>query len=131
VDNSAKEMGTVISAAVEAEWEQYKQLCRQDNNNDGQVKWQTGKKNATSKSNLLHNCFMKMDRPFLKLAPHKIEILHLDPLIVLCRNFVSKAEMEMVKQTANPLVGFIITIRILCYIYLEIMSNWLKSVFQI
>lgn len=47
-------------------------------------------------------CYLKMDKPFLKIAPHKVEILRFDPLAVLFKNVVSDAEIEVVKSLASP-----------------------------
>ncbi|KAL6738222.1 hypothetical protein Aduo_011792 [Ancylostoma duodenale] len=47
-------------------------------------------------------CYLKMDKPFLWLAPIKVEILRLDPLAVLFKEVMSDEEMEVIKATATP-----------------------------
>ncbi|KHJ97963.1 tetratricopeptide repeat protein [Oesophagostomum dentatum] len=47
-------------------------------------------------------CYLKMDKPFLRLAPIKVEILRLDPLAVLFKEVISDAEIEVIKETATP-----------------------------
>ncbi|KAI1715402.1 2OG-Fe(II) oxygenase superfamily domain-containing protein [Ditylenchus destructor] len=47
-------------------------------------------------------CYYKRDRPFLKLAPIKVEILRYDPLVVLFRNVISDEEIAVVKMLATP-----------------------------
>ncbi|CAJ0602749.1 unnamed protein product [Cylicocyclus nassatus] len=54
-----------------------------------------------SKEKLLY-CYLKMDKPFLRLAPIKVEILLLDPLVVLFKEVLSEYEMEVIKTTATP-----------------------------
>ncbi|RCN36364.1 tetratricopeptide repeat protein [Ancylostoma caninum] len=49
-------------------------------------------------------CYLKMDKPFLWLAPIKVEILRLDPLAVLFKEVMSDYEMEVIKATATPKV---------------------------
>lgn len=48
-----------------------------------------------------------MDRPFLRLAPFKIEILRFSPLVVLFRNVMSDEEVSMIQMLATPKVYFI------------------------
>ncbi|CAD6196789.1 unnamed protein product [Caenorhabditis auriculariae] len=47
-------------------------------------------------------CYLKRDKPFLKLAPIKVEILRFDPLAVLFKDVVSDEEIEVVKELATP-----------------------------
>ncbi|VDM61368.1 unnamed protein product [Angiostrongylus costaricensis] len=47
-------------------------------------------------------CYLKMDKPFLKLAPIKVEILRLEPLAVLFKEVMSDYEMEVIKAVATP-----------------------------
>ncbi|VDK73484.1 unnamed protein product [Cylicostephanus goldi] len=54
-----------------------------------------------SEEKLLY-CYLKMDRPFLRLAPIKVEILRLDPLAVLFKEVMSEEEMEVIKTAAIP-----------------------------
>ncbi|KAL3088204.1 hypothetical protein niasHT_021864 [Heterodera trifolii] len=55
---------------------------------------------ATNSSKLY--CYLKRDKPYLKLAPHKVEIVHYEPLVVVFRNVISDAEIAVVKQLATP-----------------------------
>ncbi|KAJ1369161.1 phytochrome 2 [Parelaphostrongylus tenuis] len=48
------------------------------------------------------HCYLKMDKPFLKLAPIKVEILRLEPLAVLFKEVMSDYEMEIIKNVAIP-----------------------------
>ncbi|OZC09697.1 prolyl 4-Hydroxylase alpha-subunit, region [Onchocerca flexuosa] len=50
-------------------------------------------------------CYYKMDRPFLRLAPFKIEILRFSPLVVLFLNVISDEEVKMIQMLATPRVG--------------------------
>ncbi|KAF7637053.1 hypothetical protein Mgra_00003444 [Meloidogyne graminicola] len=47
-------------------------------------------------------CYLKMDKPFLKLAPIKVEIVRHEPLAVLFKNVISDSEIETVKYLATP-----------------------------
>ncbi|PAV70367.1 hypothetical protein WR25_24413 isoform B [Diploscapter pachys] len=47
-------------------------------------------------------CYLKRDRPFLKLAPIKVEILRYEPLVVLFKQIISDYESEMVQELAAP-----------------------------
>ncbi|CAB3409489.1 unnamed protein product [Caenorhabditis bovis] len=47
-------------------------------------------------------CYLKRDRPFLKLAPIKVEILRYDPIAVLFKDVISDSEIEVVKELASP-----------------------------
>ena len=50
-------------------------------------------------------CYYKADQPFLRLAPFKVEILRYEPLVVLFKNVVSDAEIEVVQKLATPRVS--------------------------
>ncbi|KAK6022880.1 tetratricopeptide repeat protein [Ostertagia ostertagi] len=50
-------------------------------------------------------CYYKMDRPYLRLAPIKVEILRLEPLAVLFKEVMSEYEAEVIKATATPKVS--------------------------
>ncbi|VDK53678.1 unnamed protein product [Anisakis simplex] len=71
------------------ERDSYESLCR------GEVQV-----NETEQS--IVYCYLKMDRPFLKLAPIKIEILRFEPLVVLYRGIISDYEISVVEQLAVP-----------------------------
>ncbi|CAG9536720.1 unnamed protein product [Cercopithifilaria johnstoni] len=47
-------------------------------------------------------CYYKMDRPFLRLAPFKVEILRFNPLVVLFRDVMSDEEVTMIQMLATP-----------------------------
>lgn len=47
-------------------------------------------------------CYYKMDRPYLRLAPFKIEIVRFNPLAVLFRNVLNDEEIERIKELAKP-----------------------------
>uniref|UniRef100_A0AC34GXF4 Procollagen-proline 4-dioxygenase n=1 Tax=Panagrolaimus sp. ES5 TaxID=591445 RepID=A0AC34GXF4_9BILA len=47
-------------------------------------------------------CYLKQDRPFLKLAPIKVEILRYDPLVVIFHEIISDYEISVVKELATP-----------------------------
>ncbi|CAL2040601.1 unnamed protein product [Caenorhabditis brenneri] len=47
-------------------------------------------------------CYLKRDKPFLKIAPIKVEILRYDPLAVLFKNVISDSEIEVIKELASP-----------------------------
>lgn len=49
-------------------------------------------------------CYYKMDRPFLRLAPFKVEILRFGPLAVLFRDVISDEEVTMIQMLATPRV---------------------------
>lgn len=49
-------------------------------------------------------CYLKRDRPFLKLAPFKVEIVRFKPLVVLFKDVISDKEIEVVKRLATPKV---------------------------
>lgn len=60
--------------------------------------------NATEASKTY--CYLKKDRPYLKLAPIKVEIVRYNPLVVIFRNVISNEEIEVVKTLATPKVFF-------------------------
>ncbi|CAK5064889.1 unnamed protein product [Meloidogyne enterolobii] len=43
-----------------------------------------------------------MDRPFLRLAPIKVEIIRFEPLAVIFRNIIADQEIEILKQLSKP-----------------------------
>ncbi|VDK66543.1 unnamed protein product [Onchocerca ochengi] len=47
-------------------------------------------------------CYYKMDRPFLRLAPFKIEILRFSPLVVLFLDVITDEEVKMIQMLATP-----------------------------
>uniref|UniRef100_A0A7E4WAF9 procollagen-proline 4-dioxygenase n=1 Tax=Panagrellus redivivus TaxID=6233 RepID=A0A7E4WAF9_PANRE len=47
-------------------------------------------------------CYYKMDRPFLRLAPFKVEILRYNPLAVFFRDVISDEEVEIIQMLAKP-----------------------------
>jgi len=47
-------------------------------------------------------CYYKMDRPYLRLAPFKVEILRFNPLGVLFHSVMSDAEVEQIQGLAKP-----------------------------
>lgn len=49
-------------------------------------------------------CYLKRDRPYLKLAPIKVEIVRYSPLVVIFRNVISNDEIEVIKTLATPKV---------------------------
>lgn len=51
-------------------------------------------------------CYYKKDRPFLKLAPFKVEILRFDPLVVLFKEVIQESEIAVIKELATPKVSF-------------------------
>nr|CAD2169255.1 unnamed protein product [Meloidogyne enterolobii] len=54
-----------------------------------------------------------MDRPFLRLAPIKVEIIRFEPLAVIFRNIIADEEIEIIKNKALPkLLRFAILDRI-------------------
>lgn len=46
-----------------------------------------------------------MDRPFLRLAPFKVEILRFSPLVVLFRDVMTDEEVTMIQMLATPRVS--------------------------
>ncbi|VDK20745.1 unnamed protein product [Anisakis simplex] len=49
-------------------------------------------------------CYYKMDRPFLRLAPFKVEIVRFNPLAVLFIGVISDEEVERIQLIATPKV---------------------------
>ncbi|KRY72314.1 Prolyl 4-hydroxylase subunit alpha-2, partial [Trichinella pseudospiralis] len=49
-------------------------------------------------------CYYKRNRPFLKLAPIKVEVMHWKPKIVYFRGVISDEEIAVIKQLASPLL---------------------------
>ncbi|CAD5215722.1 unnamed protein product [Bursaphelenchus okinawaensis] len=47
-------------------------------------------------------CYYKRDRPYLILAPFKIEILRYNPLAVLFKDVISDDEVEIIQSLASP-----------------------------
>uniref|UniRef100_A0A915ETU9 procollagen-proline 4-dioxygenase n=1 Tax=Ditylenchus dipsaci TaxID=166011 RepID=A0A915ETU9_9BILA len=47
-------------------------------------------------------CYWKKDRPFLKLAPLKAEIVRYEPLVVIFRDVLTSEEIEVIKKLATP-----------------------------
>uniref|UniRef100_A0A8R1XNM9 procollagen-proline 4-dioxygenase n=1 Tax=Onchocerca volvulus TaxID=6282 RepID=A0A8R1XNM9_ONCVO len=47
-------------------------------------------------------CYYKMDRPYLRLAPFKLEIVRQNPLIVLIHNIMSDEEARIIQTLAVP-----------------------------
>ncbi len=58
-------------------------------------------------------CYYKSDRPFLRLAPIKTEVLRFRPLTAIFRNVISEYEISVVKALATPQVcSFIKSLRV-------------------
>lgn len=74
---------------VEPEMKMYESLCR-------------GEHQMTDKQKSQLYCYYKNDKPFLRLAPFKVEIMHLKPKILLFRNVVSDEEIAYIKEMATP-----------------------------
>ncbi|OZC05614.1 hypothetical protein X798_07412 [Onchocerca flexuosa] len=47
-------------------------------------------------------CYYKMDRPYLRLAPFKVEIVRQNPLVALFYDIVSDEEVRSVQMLALP-----------------------------
>ncbi|KHN73640.1 Prolyl 4-hydroxylase subunit alpha-1 [Toxocara canis] len=47
-------------------------------------------------------CYYKMDRPYLYLAPFKVQIMRFNPLVVLFIDVISDEEVEMIQLIAKP-----------------------------
>ncbi|CAJ0579739.1 unnamed protein product, partial [Mesorhabditis spiculigera] len=47
-------------------------------------------------------CYLKMDRPFLRLAPIKVEIIRHDPLAVLFKGVIHDSEIAVIQELAKP-----------------------------
>ncbi|VBB33991.1 unnamed protein product [Acanthocheilonema viteae] len=56
---------------------------------------------STKKQSLLY-CYYKMDHPYLRLAPFKVEIAQQNPLAVLFHNFISNEESRILELLATP-----------------------------
>jgi hypothetical protein len=52
-------------------------------------------------------CYYKRDRPYLKLAPIKVEIVYLSPMVALFRDVVSDYEISVIKELAQPRVSLV------------------------
>uniref|UniRef100_A0A0K0FJG2 procollagen-proline 4-dioxygenase n=1 Tax=Strongyloides venezuelensis TaxID=75913 RepID=A0A0K0FJG2_STRVS len=78
-----------ISYKKVPEQDRYEALCR-------------GNVNMTIAEKSKLYCYYKNDKPFLKLAPIKIEIVHFNPLAVLFKEVISDEEIAVIKQLATP-----------------------------
>uniref|UniRef100_A0A914M441 Prolyl 4-hydroxylase peptide-substrate-binding domain-containing protein n=1 Tax=Meloidogyne incognita TaxID=6306 RepID=A0A914M441_MELIC len=67
----------------------YEELCRGEN-----------EINITQISKLY--CYYKMDHPFLRLAPIKVEIIRFEPLAVIFRHVVFDEEIEIMQNISLP-----------------------------
>jgi prolyl 4-hydroxylase len=67
----------------------YESLCR-------------GEKHMSKKDSSKLYCYYKRDKPFLRLAPIKAEIVHWKPKMILFRQVVSDEEIEIIKEMATP-----------------------------
>ncbi|CAG9530036.1 unnamed protein product [Cercopithifilaria johnstoni] len=47
-------------------------------------------------------CYYKMDHPYLRLAPFKVEIVHQNPLAVLFHDIISDEESQIIETLAIP-----------------------------
>ncbi|KAI6176956.1 Procollagen-proline 4-dioxygenase [Aphelenchoides bicaudatus] len=47
-------------------------------------------------------CYLKRDRPFLIIAPFKVEIMRFNPLAVLFRDVINDDEIKVIQQLASP-----------------------------
>ncbi|OZC05941.1 hypothetical protein X798_07081 [Onchocerca flexuosa] len=79
----------------EGAWLMYEALCRQEMPFD-----------IKAQSRLY--CHYKMDRPYLRLAPFKVEIVRLNSLVVLVHEIVSDEEAQIIKMLAVPKVSFVL-----------------------
>ncbi|GMS90592.1 hypothetical protein PENTCL1PPCAC_12767, partial [Pristionchus entomophagus] len=77
------------SALENAERNMYEALCR----NEVPV--------STKALSVLY-CYYKRDRPFLILAPVKVEIVRYKPLAVLFRDAITDSEIETIQELATP-----------------------------
>ncbi|CAJ0937708.1 unnamed protein product, partial [Mesorhabditis belari] len=68
----------------------YESLCRGE-----------GKKPTPEEQRKLY-CYYKNDRPFLKIAPIKVEIIRHNPLAVLFKQVVSDREIAVIQDLARP-----------------------------
>ncbi|KHJ45352.1 tetratricopeptide repeat protein [Trichuris suis] len=69
----------------------YEALCR----NEFEIK-------EKDRANLY--CYYKSNRPFLKLAPIKVEVMHWKPKIVYFRQVMSDEEIAVIKELAMPIL---------------------------
>ncbi|OZC06666.1 hypothetical protein X798_06341 [Onchocerca flexuosa] len=67
----------------------YEALCRQE-------------VPVNTKAQLQLYCHYKMDRPYLRLAPFKVEIARQNPLVVLFYNIISEEEAQIIQTLAMP-----------------------------
>ncbi|KAK0411565.1 hypothetical protein QR680_005721 [Steinernema hermaphroditum] len=86
---SGEEPKKVEDRSQSAERDSYEALCRGETT-----------VNATQAAKL--HCYLKRDRPFLKIAPIKVEIVRFDPLAVLFKEVISDHEISVVQQLATP-----------------------------
>ncbi|KHJ45353.1 prolyl 4-hydroxylase subunit alpha-2 family protein [Trichuris suis] len=56
----------------------------------------------TEKQRSTFYCYYKRDKPYLKLAPIKAEIVHRKPMILLFRDVISDREIDVLKTLAYP-----------------------------
>uniref|UniRef100_A0A0N5C9F1 procollagen-proline 4-dioxygenase n=1 Tax=Strongyloides papillosus TaxID=174720 RepID=A0A0N5C9F1_STREA len=78
-----------ISYKKVPEQDRYEALCR-------------GNANMTIAEKSKLYCYFKKDKPFLKLAPIKVEIVHFNPLAVLFKEVISDEEITVIQQLATP-----------------------------
>ncbi|MCP9263774.1 Prolyl 4-hydroxylase subunit alpha-1 [Dirofilaria immitis] len=67
----------------------YEELCRQ-------------KVPVKTKVQSRFYCYYKMDRPYLRLAPFKVEIIRQNPLVVLFHDIISNEESRIIEMLAIP-----------------------------
>ncbi|VDN54898.1 unnamed protein product [Dracunculus medinensis] len=77
-------------------------------------------------------CYYKQDRPYLLLAPFKVEIMRFNPLAVIFRNVISDEEIDIIQEMAQPLlkratVQNSVTGQLETASYRISKSTWLKS----
>ena len=79
--------------SVEAQWRyNFDKMCR-------------GELEVDQKMASTVYCYYKADKPFLRIAPFKVEILRFAPLVVLFKDVISDAEIEVVQKLATPRVS--------------------------
>lgn len=76
------------------ERESYEKLCRGEFKSDPVMESQV-------------YCYYKKDRPFLKIAPFKVEILRYEPLVVLFKEVITDSEIAVIKELATPKVSLL------------------------
>ncbi|VDM93652.1 unnamed protein product [Onchocerca ochengi] len=61
-------------------------------------------------------CYYKMDHPYLRLAPFKVEIVRQNPLVVLFHDIISDEEARIIEMLAVPkaCLSFLFCIMVLC-----------------